>query len=463
MISLYDDQQDLIDRVRDAMRHSKAILCQSATGSGKTIMGAYMISKAVAKGARCMFVVPRRELLRQTAKTLERYDISFGYVSAGYGRNGLAQVQLATAGTLARRLDEAPRAGLVFIDEAHHGGAELERVIAHYRAQGAWVIGLSATPLKTSGKGMGEWYDALVCGPSVAELMAAVRLSQYRMFAPHKPDLSGIKTVMGDYAKGEVSTRMEDDMVLTGNAVRHYVQHAQGKLNVAFCTSVKHAEIVASEFRAQGVPAAAISGKMKDDERARVIKAFARRELHVLANCSLLTFGFDLASAAQMDVTIECMSDLAPTKSLPWQMQKWGRVLRKKAEPAIIFDHAGNVDRHGLPDDDREWSLEGAKKKGGNSEPTVPVRQCSSCYFVHRPSPTCPGCGFVYPIDSRMVEEVEGELAEVMERQRKVEARQEQGRAETLEDLLAVAARTGKKPGWARHVFAARQKKRTSA
>ena len=459
-VTLYPDQQDLIDRVRAAMRHSKAVLCQSATGSGKTVMGAYMIGKAREKGTRCLFVVPRRELLRQTAETLESYQIPFGYVSAGYAPNRLASVQLATSGTLARRLEDAPRAGLVFIDECHHGGGELERIIAHYKAQGAWIIGLSATPLKMSGKGMGEWYHALECGPSIAQLMEDGRLSQYRMFAPHRPNLDGIKTVMGDYAKAEVSSRMEEDMVLTGNAVRHYATHAPGRLNVAFCTSVKHAELVAGEFRAQGIPAAAISGAMKDDERARIIRAFARRELHVLTNCSLLTFGFDLASAAQMDVTIESMSDLSPTKSLPWQLQKWGRVLRRKDQPAYIFDHAGNVDRHDLPDDDREWTLDGKAKRASTAEPTVPVRQCPKCYFVARPSPCCGNCGFVFPIASRTVEEVEGELAEMTERNRKVAVRQEQGRAQTLDDLLAVAARTGKKPGWARRVWIARQDKR---
>jgi len=461
MITLYPDQQDLIDRVRLAMRHSKSVLCQSATGSGKTVMGAYMISKAREKQTKCLFVVPRRELLRQTAETLESYQIPFGYVSAGYASNRLAGVQIATSGTLARRLDDAPKAGLVFIDEAHHGGAELERIIAHYAAQGAWIIGLSATPLKMSGKGLGEWYQAMECGPSIGKLMEDGRLSQYRLFAPHRPNLDGIKTVMGDYAKAEVSTRMEQDMVLTGNAVRHYAQHAAGKLNVAFCTSVKHAELVAREFRAQGIPAAAISGVMKDDERARIIKAFARRELHVLANCSLLTFGFDLASAAQMDVTIESMSDLSPTKSLPWQLQKWGRVLRRKDSPALIFDHAGNVDRHGLPDDDREWSLDGKAKRAGSSERTIAHRQCPGpCFNVQRPAPTCSRCGKAFEVASRTVEEVDGELAEVTERARKVAVRREQGRAQTLDELLAVAAREGRKPGWARHVYEARQRKR---
>jgi len=152
--------------------------------------------------------------------------------------------------------------------------------------------------------------------------------------------------------------------------------------------------------------------------------------------------------------------DCSPTKSLPWQCQKYGRALRYDEQDSIFLDHVGNAHRHGLPDDDREWSLDGKAKRAGNSEPTIPVRQCPQCYFVSRPSPACPACGFVHPISSRTVEEVEGELAEVTERARKVAARQEQGRAQTLDDLLAVAAREGRKPGWARHVYEARQKKR---
>jgi len=187
---------------------------------------------------------------------------------------------------------------------------------------------------------------------------------------------------------------MTQDKVLVGSAIKHYRDTAMGRLNISFCTSIKHAELTADAFRDAGIPAAHVSGSMDDKEIAMRIKAFARRELLVLANCDLMCFGFDLASAANMDVTIECMSDLRPTKSLPLQLQKWGRVLRYKDQPAIILDHAGNSkpDFHGLPDSDREWSLEGKdSKKGG--EKTEPTRQCGECFFVHRPAPVCPHCG----------------------------------------------------------------------
>ena len=458
-INLFPDQSGLVGRVRHALRGHKSVLMQSATGSGKTVMAAFMIQSAVSKGNRCVFIVPRNELLRQTAETFATFGIEFGYFAAGYAPNPFAKVQLASGPTLSRRLDKAPHADVVFVDEVHYGAAQLETIIRHYQSRGAWVVGLSATPWKMSGKGLGDWFDHMEQGPSIAALIADGRLSTYRLFAPSAPDLSGVKTTAGDYAKGQLNDVMENDRVLIGNAVSHYKKHAAGRLNVSFCTSLKHAEIVADAFKDQGIPAAMISGEMDQDERSRRIKAFARRELHVLTSVDLLSFGFDLASAAQMDVTIEAMSDMRPTKSLSLQLQKWGRVLRRKDEPALIFDHAGNSDPdrgHGLPDDDREWQLEGRqKRKGGNAEPTQPVRQCPQCYMVHRPTPDCPGCGFVYPIQSRMIDEVEGELAEITERRERVAARQQQGRAQTLEQLMAM----GKSRGNAMHILRARQRK----
>jgi superfamily II DNA or RNA helicase len=444
------------------MRRNKAVLLQAATGSGKTVLASAMIRAAMGKGTRSVFVVPRRELLKQTAETFHKYDIPFGYVAAGYSPNPFAKVTLATSGTLSRRLDKAPAAQVCFVDETHFGADELGRIIAHYKGQGAWIVGLSATPWKLSGKGLGDWYDAMECGLSIADLIEAGRLSRYRLFAPNKPDLTGIKTVAGDYAKGQLADRMEGDRVLIGNAVKHYAQHAMGRLNVAYCTSVKHAQITAQAFRDGGIAAAAISGDMDDDERSRLVRAFARRELLVLCNCSLLTFGFDLASAAQMDVTIESMSDLSPTKSLSLQLQKWGRVLRMKPTPALIFDHAGNIDHHGLPDAAREWSLEGRDVQKRDGEATLPVRQCSECYFVHRPAPCCPECGFCYPVQSRTVDEVEGDLAEVTSARRPPPP---QAFAKDLDALIALGRQKGMKnpEGWAAHVMTARLAKKRHA
>jgi DNA repair protein RadD len=140
-------------------------------------------------------------------------------------------------------------------------------------------------------------------------------------------------------------------------------------------------------------------------------------------------------------------------------------VLRAKDFPAVIMDHAGNLRDNGLPDDPREWTLEGAQKRGSKGDDAPPVRQCGACFYCHRPAPVCPACGFIYPIQSRMVEEIEGELAEVDRtlavRQRKME----QGRAETLDDLIRVGASRGMKNprGWAMHVMQGRASKKSQS
>jgi len=464
MINLYDDQQVIIDGIRAAMRKNKAVLCQSPTGSGKTVLTASMIHGTIAKGTRSMMVVPRRELLKQTAETFTSFGIPHSYVSAGYAFNPFEKTMLATAGSLARRLDKTPIPAVLFVDETHFGGAELDRIITHYKDAGSWIIGLSATPERLDGRGLGCWYDSMVQGQPVRELIKLGRLSKYRMFAPDAPDMTGIRKTAGDYSKGQLADRMEGDKVLVGNAVKHYRQHAAGLKNVCFCVSINHAEIVAAAFREDGISAQAIYGTMKDDERSKLVRAFARGDIQVLTSVDLLTFGFDLASAAQMDVTVECMSDLAPTQSLAKQMQKWGRVLRKKQFPAIILDHAGNAERHGLPDQDRLWSLEDAPKGDSDKEKADPIRQCDQCYFVHHPAACCPECGYVYPVKARQIEEVDGDLTEIdlMARallSKKKMARAAQGRTETLEDLRKLAKETGKNARWADHVWKARQAK----
>jgi DNA repair protein RadD len=462
MIHLRDYQTDMVTRVKSGMRQHKWQLLQLATGGGKTFTAGHMIDAARQKGNTCFFVVPRRELLRQTAESYASVGIPFSYVAAGYSYNPYSKVQLCTVGSLAKRLDHVKPPKLAFIDETHYGSNQLGQIIQWLKDNGSYGIGLSATPSRTDGRGLGMWYDSMVEGPTPGELITRGELSDYKMFGVDVPDMSGIRTVAGDYAKGQLADKMEQDRVLVGSAVSHYRNHAMGRLNVTFCASVKHAEIVADSFRQGGIPAACIHGGQDDGERGKLIKAFARRELLVLTSCQLLTFGFDLSSAAQMDVTVECMSDLQPTQSLAMQLQKWGRALRKKDYPALIFDHSGNATRHGFPDDVREWTLQDKeKRKGGNSEPALPVKQCPECFWVHRPSPTCGNCGFVYPVQSRVIDEVEGELKEIERQQEKKKERMEQGRAKTYQELVALSVMRGHRNphGRAMAILNARAKK----
>lgn len=468
-IRLYPDQEEHIRNVGIACRSHKNILMQASTGWGKTVGAAYMMTRAAMNGQGSFFVVPRIQLLDQTAESLAAYGIKFGYIAARMPPNPFANIQLCTSGTLSRRLDKLPFIPRwVFIDECHYGGEEIDKIVKHFKSLGCWIIGLSATPLKQNGRHMSDWFDHMVVGPQIRQLIDMGRLSDYRLMAPSAPDLSAIKVVNGDYSRDQLSSFMEGNRQLIGDMVSHYKSQAMGKLNVAFAVSIKNTEEIAEAFRDGGVPALAVHSKLEKDEIKRRIKAFARREILCLVNRDLCTFGFDLSAAAGMDVTVESMSDGAPTLSLTKQLQKWGRVLRYKDYPAIILDHAGNsvmpdgTMKHGYPDDDRHWTLEReevGKRQGG--EKAVPVRVCGGCFRAHRPSPKCPFCGYCYPVADRSIETVEGELIEVTRdevRQIAKEERRNQGRAQTYEELLELEARAGRKAGWADHVYMARNK-----
>lgn len=462
MITLYPDQQEVIETLRQTMRTSKAVLLQSPTGSGKTAMAIYLMAKAAEKGKRVMFTVPRRELMKQTSQTFESYGIHHGFMAAGQPYNPFSKNYIGMTDTMARRIDRLPLADMVIVDETHYGAGALDAVINRYKEMGAWIVGLSATPWKLSGKGLGCWYDDMVMGKSIRWLIDNKRLSDYRFFrGKTRLDLSGLSVTAGDYAKGEVASFMEEQGVIIGDCVNDYRTRAMGRLHVVRCASIKHSQMTAASFRDAGIPAQHVDGTTPDDEMRRIVKAYARRELLVLTFCDLLNFGFDLSQASGMDVCIESGDDMKPSKSLAGQMQYWGRMLRYKEYPAIIMDRVNNWMEHGLPCTEREWSLDDRKQTKANGEKAPPTRQCGECFHIHTPAPKCPDCGHVYEIKGREIEEAEGELEEIDPKTMVMQSKQEQGRAQTLDDLIEVGRKRGMRfpAQWAAKVLSARMAK----
>jgi DNA repair protein RadD len=181
----------------------------------------------------------------------------------------------------------------------------------------------------------------------------------------------------------------------------------------------------------------------------------------VLVNVRLFTEGFDLAAQVGRDVVIECVLDYAPTQSLALHLQKHGRGLRRDDKPHVLLDLVGGFSRLGLPDDEREWSLEGRVKDKRAADQEEKTRTCPTCFASHNPAPVCPECGHVYEVQSRKVEEVDGDLEEIdvaaMRQKRVVE----QAKAQTLEDLIRLATARGYRSpqAWAAHIWTARQAK----
>jgi len=415
LISLFPDQERLVNKVRDAMKESKSVLMVSPTGSGKTRMAAYMIDAARNKNNKIIFTVPRKDLLEQTSLDFNKHGITHSYIAAEREYNPHSNVYIGMIDTMARRLDRLPKANFIIHDEAHFGEGSRDKVIKHYESSGAWNLGLSATPTKLSGKGLICWYNRMVEGESIRWLIDNKRLSAYTYYmGKTKPDLSHIDTVAGEYNRGQLSDYMEHQGAIVGDCVSDYRKRCMGRLHIVRCASIKHSQMVAESFRSAGIPARHVDGEMSNAERKPVFMAFARRELLVLTFSDLLNFGFDLSQITGIDVCIESSSDLKPSKSLAGQMQFWGRSLRYKDYGAIFNDHVNNCMTHGLPCDEREWSLDGVDKgTGSNKEKLIPVRQCTECDFCSKPSLVCPNCGFVYPVKPRKITHVDGELVEV--------------------------------------------------
>lgn len=444
MITLFKDQEELIAEARHALTKSRNLLIVAATGAGKTVLTASMIQTAISKGKRAMMVVPRRDLLVQTSNTFSEFGIEHSFVSAGYGYNPFSKCYIATTPTLVNRLDQSPDVDLVFFDESHFGKTALEKSIMHYKRKNAFIVGLSATPIRLDSRGLGCWYDNLVCGKSVAWLIAEKRLSEFRMFAPSHPDLSSIGTVAGDYNKHQLSDLMEQDRVLIGRAVDHYKTHAMGRINITYCVSRKHAEITNQSFLDAAIPSAYVDGETSDADRKKIFRALACREILNVTSVDLVTLGFDLSSSAGMPVTIESISILRPTKSLALYSQIVGRALRYKPFPALIFDHANCCRTHGLPDAEREWTLADQSKSGrDNAEKTVAVRQCPKCDMCFSPAPICPSCNFIFPIQSREIDEIDGELHEITEVQLKMDKKKRRAACKTIEELIKFAEAEG--------------------
>ena len=437
---------------------ARSVLGVSPTGSGKTVMFSYMAREAVNRGLRVGIVAHRVEILDQISATLAQWGVDHGMIAPGRMPDPLARVQVCSVQTIARRIEryrDRPF-DLLIVDEAHHAasGTAWASVIGVHASKR--VLGVTATPERLSGEPL-DVFQSMVIGPTTRELIDMGALCEYRAFAPAMPDLSDVKRRMGDYIKDELATAM-DKPSITGDAVKEYRRRCMGKRAVAFCVSIAHAEHVAATFHASGIASEHIDGKMDRKDRREAIARFKAGQTLVLTSADLISEGFDLPA-------IEAAILLRPTQSLALYLQQVGRSLRTFAgkDRAIILDHAGNIARHGLPDDDRQWSLEGkVKRKSGPTESTIPTSTCEKCFFIGRPFTVCPSCGHERETMARKIEEVAGDLEEVnadlVRRARQIE----QARAKSYEELVQLGRSRGyqKPEAWARHMVEARARKR---
>lgn len=433
-LMLRDYQQQVIEDARARWRERPVIV--APTGAGKTVIGGEIVRRAVARGRRVLWLAHREELIEQAASRIARSGVGTAIIMAGRRENRAEPVQVASIQSLVRR--EYPVADLVVIDEAHHARASTyRRVLEAY--PGAAIIGLTATPFRSDGKGLGDVFGAICVAATAADLVESGALLEPRFFAPYTPDLKGVRKRGGDYSDSDLAAVM-DKPHLVGDVVATWKARASDRRTVVFATTVAHSQHIVSAFVEAGVAARHIDGETPKAERAAILADLASGRVQVVSNCAVLTEGWDLPA-------LSCAVFARPTASLGLYLQCVGRVMRPAPgkQDAMVLDHAGNVLRHGLPTEDLEYSLEdGVLRREGQRKPT---KTCPACFAVVPVRWRQCGCGFVFGREIA-VEQRSGDLAEIVA-PRKRDKTPMAARVAWFEPIVAQAVAGGFKPGWA--------------
>jgi superfamily II DNA or RNA helicase len=435
----------------------RRVLAVSPTGSGKTVIAGEAIRRALARGKPTLALAHRREIISQTAEKLRAVGIEPGIIMAGEPFEPLLPVQVASVQTLfergiRRETIAMPPASLIFIDEAHHTPAATYRKIVETYPE-SYVLGLTATPERGDGRGLGDDYEVLVEGPQVAELIELRFLVPTKVYAPTVPDLTGVETRQGDYVAAQLERRMNTNR-LVGDIVEQWRKHGQGRQTVVFASGVDHSRHIRDAYREQGVKAEHIDGSTPRGERDAILAQLAAGDITVVTNCMVLTEGWDVPD-------LGCGVLARPTKKMGLYRQMGGRILRPapgKAD-AILIDHSGAVHRHGFLEDHVEWTLAPDKRaRNAQHEKRVAGRSsgivdCANCGAARAASEPCRACGFM-PVSRQYVIHAEGELG-LVKRQRKTDPHKwtHEERMNWWGQLAAIAEERGYKSGWVSHKY----------
>lgn len=409
---LREYQQELLEEIFSSLaRGNRRLIVQSPTGSGKTVLFSAVAEKFTRRGDGVLVLVHRLELLLQAKEKLETITgCRVGLIKSGYKTSPENSIQVASVQSLISR-ENWPDAGLVIVDEAHHSAAATYTKIFKSYPE-AYILGVTATPARADGRGFRGIFDELITGQSVRELIETGNLCKFKLFASKKTIITtSVKTTGGDYDLKELAEAINNSLV-TGDLIESWRRYALGQKTVLFAIDVKHSKAIAHAFQKAGISAEHIDGASSADERKSIVERFTTGQTLILCNCGIFSEGLDVP-------TIEAVQIVRPTKSLTLYMQMLGRALRPALgkKHATFIDHTNNWAVHGLPDEEREWTLDAVSLKKTNH--TVECPSCSHVFvpLSHEKKPyrkewepkqqeykiyskvTCPECGIEFDFE----------------------------------------------------------------
>ena len=400
-------QYSAIEQLRDSLSSGKRRpVVQSPTGSGKTVVAAAIINMARDKDKRVLFCVPALSLIDQTVDRFRQNGIfEIGVMQGQHEMTDYAQpVQVCSIQTLARR--EIPKADLVIIDEAHVMFKLYDDWMGRPEWQKVPFIGLTATPWSKGMGAPGRW-DDLIIGSTLDELIELGHLSKFRVFAPAHPDLTGVKTLAGDYDIKGLGNAM-DKAPLVADIVSTWLERGDGRSTICFAVNRVHAKHIQTQFIDAGVSAEYMDAYTDLEDRSDIIRRFENGDVQVICNVGVLTTGFDS--------DVRCIILARPTKSEILYVQMIGRGLRTAdgKEDCLILDHSDTTLRLGFVTDIGTDKLHDGTANRQTTERKAPLpKECPSCAFLKPPKARkCPACGFE-PVAKSEVQNEDGELREI--------------------------------------------------
>lgn len=424
-------QSELLDQCRAAYREGyKAPCIVSPCGSGKSVMMAEMARSATLKGNPVLFLVHRQELCQQIFSTFVKWGVDMQ----------LCRIMMVQ--TACRRLERLAKPGLIITDENHHSKAASYRKIYDYFPD-VPRVGVTATPIRLNGSGLGDVNDKLIIGPSVKQLIEWGNLSPFKYYAPAVVDTSKLQIKRGEFVQTDIE-ELFNDKAIYGDVIGHYNKLSAGKQAICYCATIAQSKKMAFEFSKAGIPARHLDGDTPKVVRARLVDEFRQGAIRILCNVDLISEGFDVPDCHTAIL-------LRPTQSLALYIQQSMRCMRyQPGKTAVIIDHVGNVSRFGPPDMDRVWSLEAKKKRKKAEEETLHIKQCPACFYVYNSAKTaCPNCGYKPEKAQREPEVIAGaQLVEVESKPFVLDYR-EPADCHSLQELQSLAKNRGYKPGWA--------------
>lgn len=421
---LYNHQVEFLNNIKQSIKNgNKHIMCVASCGFGKSIIIKEICDSAVNKGNNYMILVHRIELVNQL------------------NERGL---KASMVQTISRHINEQPDYKIIIIDEAHLALSQSYlKVINHYK--NAIILYFTATPKRLDGLNFSTIADDIVIAKSAKWLIENNYLAPYDYYAPKiLVDCDKLTTTNGDYTQSDIIEQMDKPKIY-GDIFNEWCKFAKDKKTIVYASSLSHSKKIVDYFNANGINSAHIDGNTPRAMRDKIINDFKCGNIKILSNYALIVEGFDVPDC-------ECCIIARPTQSLVIHIQSTMRCMRYKPNKrAIILDFVGNFERHGLPDDDREWSLESIKRpRSKNDEPKILTRTCPNCYKVYQAKLglKCPYCNSIVSKTKKEIEyDKQQELIKVEAINRK-KKRMEVGRSQTRDDLERIARERGYKRSW---------------